>query len=86
VDVRLRDSDYHPVDGESCRDVRIGYEFSLTVDPSRLVEPLDKDQQGDAGVGHQVLKRIQTVVAGEVSPCQALVVEHLHEPGRAALW
>jgi hypothetical protein len=77
------DAGWSPADGELLAQRRIRRQLGRAVDPKRLVQPGDHEQEGDAGVGDEVLERIQPVVPGEVGPRQPMIVEHLHEAARA---
>ena len=58
----------------------------MPVDPQRLVDPWDEEDQADPGALHDVGDRVEQVVAREVGDGNALIVEHDDETGRPALW
>ena len=63
----------------------VGGEAGVPVDPQRLVDARDEEEQADAGPVHDVGDRVEQVVAGEVGDREVLVVEHDDEARRTAL-
>ena len=80
-----RDPRRLPVDGNAPAQVGIRDELGGAVDAQCLVEAGDEEQQRNVRIGHEVLERVEAVVARQVGPRQSVFVENLHEPRRSTL-
>jgi hypothetical protein len=64
----------------------IGGIARAAVDPQRLVDAGDEEDQSDTGPYQQVADRIDPIVAEPVGDQQRLVVEHVDKAGGITLW